>query len=363
MVMGSTNMGGTQMFVLNLIKNMDISRYQIDFVLNFKEKEGGIGEDLVSRGCNFYYLPYFKVYNYFSFVRAWKNFLSNHHYNIVHGHSTNSASIYLKIAKEYGCITIAHCHSSGFRGGMIERLLKRLLIGNVGKAADYWFACSPLAAEHLFGKGYSNYKKYFDIPNAINVENYKYDITIAQKIRKDLGLDNDTYLCGHIGSFTTPKNHFFLLEVFNDLLSIKPNAKLLCCGSGPLMPQIKEKVKEMGIEDKVILPGVVKNCNEYLMAMDIFIFPSIFEGFGIAILEAEATGLPVVISDVIPKDLNLIDKVFRLSLNDSSKEWAKEICSVESSGRIQYNKVIEESKYNMRNSAKMIMSLYEEMVN
>lgn len=361
MVMGSTNMGGTQMFVLNLLRNIDLSRFQIDFVINFEERENGIGQKLREKGCQIYMLPYFKVYNYYSFVKAWKQFLREHQYDIVHGHSTNSASIYLNIAKKAGCITIAHCHSTGFRGNKVEQLLKGFYIKNIRHAADYWFACSKTAAEHLYGKGYDEYEHYYDIPNAINAEKYQYNEIVAKRIRQDLGVRDDELLCGHIGSFTAPKNHAFLLEVFNEVLQIKPNAKLICCGSGPLMPQIREKVIEMEIEDKVIFPGVVHNCNEYLMAMDVFIFPSIFEGFGIALLEAEATGLPIVMSDVIPDDIDITDCVHRLSLNDSAKVWAELVCRLSSYNRARYNKIISDSKYNMRTSVRMVMSLYEEM--
>ena len=359
--MGSTNMGGTQMFVLNLLKNMDLNRFHIDFVVNFPERAGGVGQELMDMGCNIYKLPYFRVYNYFSFTKAWNQFLTDHHYDIVHGHSSNSASVYLKIAKEKKCVTIAHSHSTGFRGGWIQQKAKIIFNRNIRNVADYWFSCSPVAAEHLFGKGYLEYKYYYDIPNAINAEKYRYNEIIAKKIRNVLGVNECDFLCGHVGSFTYPKNHTFLLEVFREILKMKPNARLLCCGNGELMPQLKEKSSALGIDDKVIFTGVVKNTNEYLMAMDVFVFPSLFEGFGIAILEAEATGLPVIMSNVVPDDVVLNDNVYKLSLDALPQEWAKKICNMASGQLELYNIKIVESKYNMKTCAKMVMSLYEEM--
>ena len=363
MVLGSTNMGGANMFVLNQIRNMDLERFQVDFVVNFPERAGGIGQELNDYGCNIYMLPYFKVYNYFSFTKAWKQFLTEHHYDIVHGHSTNSAAVYLRIAKNMGCVTIAHCHSAGFRGGYIQQLMKGFFTKRIRKVADYWFACSAKAAEHLYGEGYRDYPRYYDIPNAINAEQYLYDENIAQAIREQIGVGDDVFLCGHVGSFTSPKNHTYLLEIFKEISKIKPNAKLICCGSGSLMPQVKEKAKELGIDDKVLFPGVIKNCNEYMMAMDVLIFPSFFEGFPVTVIEAEATGLPVVMSDVITNEVDITDCVHRLSLSDSPQVWAKEVCGVVPSERRQYNSIVVDSKYNMRTSAKMIMSLYEEMIN
>lgn len=362
MVLGSTGMGGAQMFVLNLLRNLDLNRFQVDFAVNFKEKNGGIGDEVQKLGCNIYYLPYFKVYNYLEVVNAWRQFLHNHRYDIVHGHSTNSAAVYLKVAKEMGCATIAHCHSAGFRGNYIERLMKVVFTRRIGEVADYWFACSGKAAEHLYGKKYREYKNYFDIPNAINAENYLYNETIAKKIRKEIGVKDDELLCGHVGTFSSPKNHMFLLTIFEDVLKLRPNAKLVCCGTGELLNSVLEKTKELGIQNRIIFPGVVKNCNEYMMAMDVFIFPSLFEGFPVSVIEAEATGLPVVMSNVITKEVDITDCIYRHSLHESSSEWAKTICGISSTDRKVYNKAVANSKYNMQTSVKMIQSLYERLV-
>lgn len=363
MVLASTNMGGAEMFVLNLLRNIDFKRFHVDVAVCFEETVHGVGEEIRSLGCNIYHLPYLMVYNLSKYKREWRSFLDTHHYDIVHGHMANSASVYLKIAKEKGIKTIVHSHSTGFRGSFVQRAIKKIFIRNVGSVADYWFACSPKAAEHLFGERYASYKNYYTIPNAINVENYLYNSEIATKIRKSIGVKDDEFLCGHIGSFTEPKNHSFLFDVFYELLKINPKAKLVCCGDGGLMPAIKGKAESLGIKDKVVFAGVVNNCNEYLMGMDAFVFPSIYEGFGIAILEAEATGLPVVMSDVIPDDVIQTDIVHKLSLREDSKIWAKKIAEMRTHKRELYNKFIVDSKYNMRTSVDMIMSLYEKILN
>lgn len=362
MVMGSTNMGGAQMFILNLLRNMDLTQYQIDFAVNFEERDGGIGQELIDLGCRIFKLPYFKVYNYIPFVKAWKNFLQTHNYDIIHGHSTNSAGIYLNVAKKIGITTISHCHSAGFRGNWPQRLIKKNLIKRIRSVADYWFACSAVAAEHLYGKGYYDYVNYYDIPNAINAEKYLYNETIAKDIKSKLNISDDVFLCGHVGSFTAPKNHIFLIEIFNKLLSIRPNAKLLCCGDGPLKEQVIEKAKSLGILDRIIFAGIIKNINEYMMAMDVLIFPSLFEGFPVSIIEAEATGLPIVMSDVITTEVDVTDCIHRLPLNFSPLKWAEVIASIETKDRTIYNSAIADSKYDMRISAETIDSLYKKMI-
>ncbi len=362
MVLASTNIGGAEMFVLNLIKNIDMNRFQVDVVVNFEETSNGIRKELESLGCKIFFLPYFKAYNYFGFVYAWKKFLNTHHYDIIHGHATNSASVYLKVAKEMGCATIAHCHSAGFRGNVLQKLLKSLFVKNLVNVADYWFACSEKAAIHLYGERFRDYGNYYTIPNAINVEKYLYNDLTAKKIRKSIGVSDDEFLCGHVGSFTTPKNHLFLLDVFKEVLKLKPKAKLVCCGSGELIYKIQDKARILGVLDRIIFTGVVKNINEYLMAMDIFIFPSVFEGFPISVIEAEASGLPIVMSEVISKEVDITDCVHRHSLEDSCSLWAKTICGISKSSREKYNKIVFDSKYNMTTSVNMIMSLYEEMI-
>lgn len=360
MVLGSTGMGGAQAFVLNLIRNLDLSRFQVDLAVDNIKKDG-IAEDVQALGCNIFILPYFKVYNYRQYVSRWKSFLEEHHYDIIHAHSTNSASVYLKIAKAMGCSTIAHSHSAGYRGNVIQKFAKRYFASKVGKFSDYWFACSEKAAQRLFGDAYKNYRNYYEIPNAINADNYLYDIEKAKEIRRFLGVSEDEFLCGHVGTFSEPKNHSFLLDIFYEILKLKPKAKLVCCGVGALMPQVKEKAAAMGIIDKIIFPGVVKNCNEYLMAMDVFVFPSIFEGLPVSVVEAEATGLPVVMSDIITKEVDLSDCVYRHSLRETAAVWAKTICAIDQHDRMSYNKIVEDSKFNMKKSILVISSLYEKL--
>lgn len=359
MVMGSTGMAGTQMFVLNLVENMDLTRFQVDFAVDRGDDGTGIGKRLRELGCNIYFLPYFKVYNYFGYVKSWKKFLSKHHYDIVHGHSSNSAAIYLKIAKQMGCVTIAHSHSSGYRGGLLPRLFKKVFAKGAGKVADYWFACSDIAAERLYGDAYKRYPFYYNIPNAINMDAFRYNYDKRQRVRSMLNVPDDELLCGHVGTLMPQKNHSFIMEIMAEVVKINPKSKLVCCGTGPLMEKVNKKARSLGIEDHIIFAGVVHNANEYMMAMDVMVFPSFNEGFPVTIIEAEATGLPVVMSDTITTEIDLTDLVHRQSLTDSAHEWAATVCSVKHGDRVFYNKVLSDTKYNVRSGAQFVSSLYD----
>ena len=362
MVVANTRMGGAQAFILNVLRNIDLTRFHIDFAINFYAECNGIEDECRKYGCEFYILPYFKIYNYINYIGAWNRFFSKHKYDIVYAHATNSASIFLKIAKKYGMKTIAHSHSAGYRGGKLEQWAKKYFASGVGKVADYWFACSDKAAERLYGTDYGKYKHYYDIPNAIDSEKYKFEESLRNKIRTEIGVNKDTFLCGHLGTFSAVKNHRFLIEVFSEVLKQKTNAKLVCCGAGALMPVVKQQVRELGLEDKVIFTGVVSNANEYMMAMDCFIFPSIFEGFPVSILEAEATGLPIVMHDVITNEVDLTDLVHRASLNQTPSEWAEMVLKIKADNRSSYNVAVTNSIYNIKTSVKKFEKLYEQLV-
>lgn len=362
MVLGNTRMGGVQAFILNVLEHINLNKFQIDLAINFYAEKNGIENELKKYGCKIHLVPYFKVYNYMKFCKAWNDLLEKNHYDIVYAHSTNSASVFLKIAKEHNCKTIAHSHSAGYRGNKLEQFIKRLFVKNVGKVSDYWFACSDIAAERLYGKDYKRYPHYYSIPNAINAAKYKFDVDIRNKIRKDLGVDDSTFLCGHVGTFSAPKNHRFLMEIFSEVKKKRLDSKLVCCGAGALMPRIKNYAKDLGIIDDVIFAGVVNNSNEYMMAMDVFIFPSLFEGFPVSILEAQSTGLPVVMSDVITKEVDLSDLICRMSLQQSAFVWAEIIQHKRVETREEYNKFVERTEYNIKTSITTLESLFANII-
>ena len=360
MVLGNTRRGGTQAFIMNVLRNIDRVRFQIDFALNL-DFEGGWGPEMKSLGSNIFIMPVFKVYNWITFAKTWESFLSEHHYDIIHGHTTNSAGVYLKIAQKKGCKTIAHIHSTGYRGNVIEKLTKKLFSRLAKKYADYWFACSPMAAEMLFGDEYKKYPRYYEMPNAIDVRRYRFDPVSRNKIRKEIGLTDENILCGHVGTFSTPKNHTHTLRVFCEILKQRPTAKLLLIGEGNLKDAIHAQAKNLGIFDKIIFKCNLGNVNEYLMAMDLFIFPSLFEGFGMVSLEAQATGLNVIQSNVVPKETLLTECVKPLPLSLSPVEWAYEGLKMEPRDRASVNEVIASTKYNLKHTVDLISRLYTEM--
>ena len=361
MVLGGTSRGGAETFAMNTLRMIDRDRFQVDFAVN-EVAENGYTQEIYAFGSKIHRLPFFKVRNWFSYVSAWNNLLKENHYDIVHGHVSSSAAVYLKEARRHGCKTIVHSHSAGYRGSRFEQLVKKLFTKGAKRQADYWFACSNLAAKRVFGSNYAEYKHYYDMPNAIITDRYLFDLHSRDKIRESLGLTPEQRVYGHVGSFDPAKNHDFLLDVFAEISRQDPSAVLLLAGNGKRREEIKARAELLHVTDKLIMAGNVDNVNEYMMAMDVMIFPSFFEGFPISVLEAQATGLPVVLSDTITDEVLLTPIAFPMSLNTDASTWAKKCMETTSSDRIAMNAPIASSRYNMKNCVKRLMGIYEEML-
>lgn len=360
MVLGNTGRGGAQAYVMNVLRNIDHDKFQIDFAV-CESKPDGYDDEMRRYGSKILYIHPFRFLNYLEYSKKWKEILSGNKYDIVEAHATNAAAFFLRIAKKEGIKTIAHSHSAGYRGNAIEKNIKKIVSKATKKESDYWFACSDLAAERLFGKKYHNYPRYYNIPNAIDSKIFRFRDEIRNEIRNELGI-KDEIVIGHVGTFSEPKNHFFLLRVFHKLLSINSNYRLLLLGDGLLKEKVKHKVDELGLTNYVRFTGNVPNVNEYMMAMDIMVFPSLFEGFPVTLIEAQATGLPCIISDVITKEVDQTDLIHRLSLKDSEDEWVNTIVKTKNSSREIYNSIISETKYDVGTSMSVLMNIYKEMI-
>lgn len=356
-VLGNSGRGGAQTFAVNLLRAIDKNCFQIDFVFN--ELEDGYEKEIRELGSKIYLLPRFKGFNWINFNKKWNELLSNNKYDIIHGHVSSSASIYLKIAKKHGLKTILHSHSAGYRGNPVVIFIKKIFTFRAKKYADYWFSCSEKAAVRLFGKNYANNKRYYEIPNAINTNAFAFNLETRKKIREELGVSDNCFLVGHVGSLTYPKNHEFLLDIFGAIKSIKNDSKLAIVGSGPLEARVKNKAKKMNLLESIIFAGCVPNPNDFLMSFDLLIFPSRFEGLPVTIVEAQATGLLVLMSDVITTHVKITDLVNSMSLKEPAYVWAKKACELKLiEDRRLYSKTVAETSFDTKKMSEMISNIY-----
>lgn len=359
-VLGGLNRGGAETMVMNLYRNIDRSKIQFDFIIH-TEVVCDYDDEIKSLGGRIFRIPRYKVINHFQYKREWQLFLKEHpEYKIIHGHVRSTASIYLKIAKNMGLITIAHSHSISSGYG-VKSILKYILQKNIKNIADYFFACSWDAGVWLFGKKTCCKDKFKVIKNAIDCDEFRYKSSVRTQYRKVLKLDNKLVI-GHVGRLTYPKNHRFILEIFKEILLQDNSAFLLLVGDGELKSEINSQINNLGLEDNVMMLGSITEVNNILQAMDIFLFPSLYEGFGIAAIEAQAVGLHCFFSEKVPYETKVTDNVNYLSLNLPAKEWACKILSKKNYVRESCAKQISESGYEIKTSANELISLYFEML-
>ena len=344
---------GAQSFAMNVLRTIDKQKFQIDFAV-YTNPQNGYGDEILSLGGHIHILPNFT--HLLKYKKACKVLFKN--YDEIHGHVTSTATIYLKIAKMCGCKTILHSHSAGYRGNKLLQLIKTCFTIRARDYADYWFACSDTAAVRVFGQDYKRNDKYHFIPNAIIVKNYRFNQNIRNIIRERYNIKKSDMLYGHVGSFTTPKNHVFLLDVFKKILRQRSNSYLILVGDGPLRDKITSYAYNLGILNNIIFTGSVSNVSEIMMAMDVLIFPSLFEGLPVTVVEAQATGLYSIISDRITRDVCLTDLVNYISIDSPIDYWVDKALKNYIPNRESYNDILEDTNFNMSTNIKFLEKLY-----
>ena len=312
-VLAGMNRGGAETFIMNVYRKIDKTKVQFDFLL-FREEECDFNEEILELGGKIYWIPRYSGKNHFKYIKAWKTFFKDHpEYKIIHGHVRSTASIYLKIANKNGLTTIAHSHSTSSRGSQLERLVKKSFQLPIRYIADHLFSCSDEAGEWLYGRKSMKKDKYHLLKNAIDTKAFKYSRSIREEKRRELGIQNNKVI-GHVGSFTPPKNHTFIIDVFKEIYGKDNDAVLLLVGDGKLRSSIEKKIKNMNLTESVVMTGVRSDVPELLQAMDIMVFPSLFEGLPVTLIEAQASGLPCIVADTITPEVGISDSLKFLSL-------------------------------------------------
>jgi glycosyltransferase involved in cell wall biosynthesis len=320
-IMGKWLGGGVEAVVMNYYRNIDRSKIQFDFICD--EDSTNIPYDEIKKlGGKVILIPqYQKVFKYH---KKLKQVLKEENYKIVHSH-INTLSVFSLFAAKCARVPvrIAHSHSTTNKKEWKKNLMKQALRPFSKKYATDYFACTEHAGRWLFGDRTFERGKVSIINNAIDLDIFKYDEKLRKEKRKKLKIKDDTLVVGHIGRFVAQKNHTFLIDIFNELHKKKKNSILLLIGQGPLMDEIKEKVEILGISDSVKFLGQRDDVNELYNVMDLFLFPSLYEGLGMVLIEAQANGLPCIASTEVPKIADISNNVQFYDLNDSIDIWLK----------------------------------------
>ena len=308
---------------------------------------------------------YFKLYN------KLRQILKRRQYDIVH---INTGNIYVQAccicASRDIKIRIAHSHSSQsytHKNNGFKEMLKKILAFPskifIVTQASHLFACSYVAGNYLFGKFGTDLSKFLIIHNAIDTIRYRFDILRRKEVREKEKILPDTLVFGHVGRMVKVKNHEFLIEVFSEIHRLQPDSTLWIIGDGELKERIEEKISFLGLEQCVKLFGERNDVNDLMQAMDGFIFPSLFEGLSLVVMEAQNSGLPVYASDTISKEHKVTGLVDFLSLKSGKTYWAEYILEdILKNQRRDYSSVIAAAGYDLGKEAEKLENFYRNVV-
>ena len=336
-VVTSMNRAGLETMLMNYYQAIDRSKIQFDFLVH-RDKKGDYDDEIRSMGGRIYHLPSISFAHLIDYNKRACDFFVNHpEYSIVHSHLDSLSALPLAAAKKANISTrIAHSHTSNFDSGLkkpIRNVTKRL----IPKYATDFFGCSNEAMEFMFGKRAA--KGGVVISNAIDASKFTFDKKIRKKIRKEFSLPDDCFVVGHVGRFNYPKNHEFIISIFNELLKQEPSAKLMLVGDGENRATIEKQISDLGISKSVILTGVRADIYDLMQAMDVFLMPSRYEGLPVVSIEAQASGLPCVFSDAVTDELDVTGNCIFLPLSQPSDEWAASV--INAAGRHKRKKCTE----------------------
>ena len=315
--------GGAETFLMKIYRSLDREKYQMDFCINVKRK-CFYEDEILSLGGRIFRIPA-KSENLKEFKKQLSNLVKSGGYKYVLRVCSNAISFMeIKIAKRAGAEICSVRSSNSSDGGSFKvRMLNALGKLLYGKYVDVKIAPSDLAARYTFGDRAYNKGEVSILRNAVDLDVFRYDGFAANEVREELGIDRNTLVVGHISRFMKQKNHAFLLRIFKEIKSRVDNAVLLLVGgNGDLEGQIREDINSLALSDSVVFAGIRSDIPRLLSAMDVFVFPSFYEGMPNTVIEAQATGLPCVISDTITREADITGLVEYLPLENPSN-WAK----------------------------------------
>lgn len=311
--------GGLESMLMNYYRHIDRDEVQFDFLVHRQER-AAFDDEIESLGGRIYRLPRLVPWSK-NYLAALNRFFDEHsEHKIVHVHQDCLSSVILKVAAQHNVpVRVAHSHSAN-QDKNLKYPIKLWYKRGIPKYATNLFSCGKGAGDWMFGGA-----SYQIINNAIDVVACAYNPTKRQKMRRQLGLENE-FTIGHVGRFNQPKNHPFLLDIFAALLRREPKAVLLLVGGGEDMTKIQAKAQALGVAEHVRFLGIRSDVADLMQAMDVFVFPSLYEGLPVTMVEAQAAGLPCIISDKVPPECILTDGlVDALPLSAEPEAWAEKM--------------------------------------
>lgn len=348
-----TYLGGIETYLLKLAKNIDKDKYQFDFLM-YDGNEPCFYNELKALGCKFHNVVSRRK-NYIKNIKELRELFKHEHFDIVHCHQ-NSLSYVTPIleAVRSGCRVVVHSHNSGNLSGSLVRIRHDLNRYRVPINRVVCVAVSDLAGQWMFGKE-SEFKV---INNGLDTTLYEYNEAYRNEIREEFGIGNKELIL-HTGAFRKQKNHEQLIDIFKFYQQEHPESILMLVGDGELKGEIENKVQELELTENVIFAGKRSDIPRILSAADKYLFPSFYEGFPNALIEAETSGLYCVAADTITRQVQIEGVCEYVSLNAPLKDWAKALEHDPVENRVKYADLVEAAGLGIGSEMERINLLYE----
>lgn len=346
-VLGGMNTGGAETFIMNVFRNIDHNVVEFHFIIsNYKVQ--AYEEEIIKMGGVIHRVPRMKP-NIFKHASELYKLMRKEDFDVIHRHSSSSI-VYIDLLLAMLCripIRILHSHNTNTENSFFHRLFRVFSF-----SATHRIACSYEAGQWMYA-----HKNFEVIKNGIDLEKFVFNQQMREKMRLEYDL-KDKYIIGIVGRMSEQKNPLFIVDVFSELKKINEKAFLVWCGEGELRQDIERRIKEYDLERDVNLVGAVSNVNEYMQMFDVLLFPSLWEGLPLVLIEAQTSSLQCFISESISQEAMITDLIHKISLRENAKLWALEINKYKNEKRVNRSKEIRDKGYDIKDTVKHLLKIY-----
>ncbi len=356
------NRGGAETMVMNYYRNIDRTKVQFDFLVHRQER-GAYDDEIEAMGGRIFRMCPIYPQNFGKYKKMLKAFFDEHpEYKILHSHMSELGCYAFIEAQKRGIkVKICHAHNAPVKGSMTPKEKAQLIFRDYFKKkmlpfTDHLFVCGEEAGNWLYGK--ENSHRFVMMNNAVDAKKFTFSPAARNEIRQELNIDGKFAIL-NVGRFNPQKNHTFIIDIFREIKKLHTESVLLLVGNGELESEIKEKVNFLGLQNDVLFLGLRDDVHKILSASDVFLFPSLYEGLPVSLVEAQSSGIKCLISDAVPKQCILTDDVDDMSLAKSPESWAKKIATL-AHGYERYDRYSDmvSSSFDIKSNAQWLQDFY-----
>ena len=361
-VVGAMNYGGVESMLINLHRHIDREIVQFDYLVRNNE-EGKHDKEIVELGGNIYRIKPFNGLNPIAYYRECLDFYENHkELSVIHGHIGSSAALYLSAAKKSGIYTIAHSHNANTHYDL-RNIAYSFFSFPTRYIADSLFACSTEAGVSRFGSKACGGSNFYLFHNAIDLNLYSYDHIRRDMINREFNFSKDDIVIGAVGRISEQKNPDYMLDIFENAVRQNSNVKCLWIGTGDQLDYYRSRILNDNLSSRIIMTGARSDVPDLLQRIDAYIMPSLYEGLPVSAVEAQASGLPCILSENISKETEISGLVSWMSINTSPSDWASKAIDLALENREKRSSPINEvtkAGYNINTTTEWLTAFYLE---